>query len=152
MAITEEKAEVKPLNGKQQLFVNYYCEGDTRGNATQAALSAGYSKTYAEHRMNTMLRRVEVDKAIKARQKEIELQEEITIETINKRFDHIYALSETEKDRVNMLRATENMAKHVGYLLPTLDIPGPIVEYSKDEITEIREIVRIRTIKLAKGK
>ena len=45
----------KPLNYRQNLFAEYYAEGDTQGNATQSALKAGYSYKYADQACRWLL-------------------------------------------------------------------------------------------------
>ena len=105
----------KRLNGRQGLFRDYYCEGDTKGKIEQSMLKAGYSPKYARHFNYKMLALVGVSDAIVARKAEIEQIEQLTIETINKGFADTLTACKLAKDRVNMCRVLENQAKHVGY-------------------------------------
>lgn len=58
------------LNIKQQSFADYYIE--TSGNATQAAIKAGYSKKTAYSQGQRLLKHVEVKKYIEERMEEIQ--------------------------------------------------------------------------------
>ena len=49
------------LNIRQKKFAEYYAQS---GNASESARKAGYSKTYAEHRTDEMLKNVEITKYI----------------------------------------------------------------------------------------
>ncbi len=108
------KTRKHKLNGRQKLFVGYYCEGETKGNCYASMIKAGYSEAYARHRANFMLSNVAICEAIAARRAEIADVEEITIETVLKSFMQELAVCKKAKDRVNTIRVLENLSKHVG--------------------------------------
>ena len=60
---------VKKLNPKQQAFADYYIE---LGNATQAAIEAGYSKKYANTNASKLLQNTTIDSYIDKRMKELQ--------------------------------------------------------------------------------
>ncbi len=51
------KDGVPPMTERQKKFAEYYAQC---GNAAESARKAGYSKNYAEHRTDEMLRKVEI--------------------------------------------------------------------------------------------
>ncbi len=114
MPDNKPKQRKKQLNGRQQLFVGYYCEGPTKGNIEQSLLKAGYSAKYARHFNSKMLAMVGISEAIAARRAVIADKEGISIESTLKRFEDQYTLCEGAKDRVNAIRILENLSKHVG--------------------------------------
>lgn len=59
----------KKLTPKQQAFCDYYIE---TGNATEAAIKAGYSKRYANTNANKLLQNTTILERIEERMKEIE--------------------------------------------------------------------------------
>ena len=69
---------VKTPNDRQQRFVDEYLANG--GNAAQAALSAGYSESYARKRSKELLANVGISDAIKAGQSEIKKDLGITAE------------------------------------------------------------------------
>lgn len=80
----EPKAEKPPqragLTPKQDLFVAHYCANGF--NATQAAISAGYSENSASAIGEENLRKPEIARAIAAHQAEQRLKLGITVETL----------------------------------------------------------------------
>lgn len=105
----------RPHNGRQKLFIEYYCEGETKGNITQSMVKAGYTAKYADSRGCRMLGLVGISEEIASRQAEIADIEQITIESINKAFAKQLKLCIDAKDRPTAARILENQAKHVGY-------------------------------------
>ena len=105
----------KRLNGRQQLFVGYYCEGPTKGNITQSMVKAGYTYKYADKQGTSQLGKIGISKAITARKAVIADKEEITIEVLDRNFADVYQECRAHNDRVNALRCMENQSKHVGY-------------------------------------
>lgn len=105
----------KQLTGRQELFVGYYCEGETAGNVKQSMLKAGFTSAYAEHGAHIIMSYGVVSDAIAGRQGEIEDYEAITIESVNKAFAVQLALCIAAKDRPTAARILENQGKHVGY-------------------------------------
>ena len=57
------------LTPKQKAFADFYIE---LGNATQAAIKAGYSKKYANTNANKLLQNTTIKKCIEERMKQIE--------------------------------------------------------------------------------
>ena len=62
--------EGEKMTAKQKLFVNSYLSNGF--NATQAAISAGYSKRTASSQAERLLRNVEIKNAIDEKLKQIE--------------------------------------------------------------------------------
>lgn len=133
----------KQLNGRQELFKDYYCEGETAGNVKQSMLKAGYTPAYAEHSTHIMMSYAVVKEAITARKAEIEQIEQLTIESINQGFADTLALCILANDRVNMCRVLENQAKHVGYYEKDNAQSGQQRELSESEADMAKRIAAI---------
>jgi len=72
---------MKKLNPKQERFVQEYL-GNAKGNATQAAINAGYSSKTAQEQSSRLLTNEAVQFAIKERQKALREKANITQERI----------------------------------------------------------------------
>lgn len=95
------------LTAKQEAFVNEYLIDK---NATQAALRAGFSKKSAGELGHRMLKKVEVQKAIKAKLVFAASQANITAERVIKRIAEIAFDSEYAK-KTDILKACELLGK-----------------------------------------
>ena len=51
------------MNERQKLFCQYYV-GECQGNVTQAGLKAGYSESYATHKLYQILKKVDIQQYI----------------------------------------------------------------------------------------
>ena len=101
---------VKPLNLRQQKFVDYYV---TSGNATRAAEHAGYA--HANHQAFRLLGNISVKASIEA------IRDEMAKDTEDRRDKWINALEQlgtlAEKDS-DRLRAIEQLFKAEGWVAP----------------------------------
>jgi hypothetical protein len=107
---TKPTETVKPLNLRQQKFVDYYV---TSGNATRAAEHAGYS--HANHQAFRLLGNISVKAAIEA------IRDDMAQDTEQRRDQWINALEQlgtlAEKDS-DRLRAIEQLFKAEGWIAP----------------------------------
>lgn len=103
------------LNGRQLLFIGYYCEGETKGNCYASMIKAGYSELYSLHTNTKILEFAGIAEAIKKRLNEILDFEEVTIEVLTRKYKQQYQACIVASDRVNAQRCLENLSKHVGY-------------------------------------
>lgn len=72
------------LNPKESLFVWYYVHGDeeTRNNATQSAIAAGYAKKSARNTGPRMMKKDEIQRAIAELRQEAQERTEYTLDTV----------------------------------------------------------------------
>jgi hypothetical protein len=107
---TQEAETIKPLNMRQQKFVDYYV---TSGNATRAAEAAGYA--HANHQAFRLLGNISVKAAIEA------IRDDMAKDTEDRRDKWINALEQlgtlAEKDS-DRLRAIEQLFKAEGWVAP----------------------------------
>jgi len=103
---------------KQRAFVEAYC-----GNATEAAITAGYSKKTAASIGERLLRNVEIKEALKEREKE-RLSSLIATREERQRFWTSMMRDEDRKE-VDRLKASELLAKSEGDFLERREITGP---------------------------
>ena len=107
---TQEAETIKPLNMRQQKFVDYYV---TSGNATRAAEAAGYA--HANHQAFRLLGNISVKAAIEA------IRDDMAQDTAGRRDKWINALEQlgtlAEKDS-DRLRAIEQLFKAEGWVAP----------------------------------
>lgn len=135
------------MNGRQKLFVSYYAEGETKGNATASAVKAGYKWKFANQAAPRLLGNVRIKEAISLRLEYIEKVEKLTIESVNTDFE--YAKNECKRedgtlmDRPTFVKVCENQAKHVGYY--GADNAQKLEQVKLDQ-AETEEAERIATI------
>ena len=99
----------KPLNYRQNLFAEYYAEGETQGNATQSAIKAGYKETTAYSMGQRLLKHVEVKRVIDDRTQEIRTE---SIATRKKRQEFwTETMQDEAKSMSDRLRASELLGK-----------------------------------------
>jgi hypothetical protein len=107
---TQEAETIKPLNMRQQKFVDYYV---TSGNATRAAEAAGYA--HANHQAFRLLGNISVKAAIEA------IREHMSKDTEDRRAKWVSRLevlgTAAEKDS-DRLRAIEQLFKAEGWIAP----------------------------------
>ena len=107
---TQEAETIKPLNMRQQKFVDYYV---TSGNATRAAEAAGYA--HPNHQAFRLLGNISVKAAIEA------IRDDMAKDTEDRRDKWINALEQlgtlAEKDS-DRLRAIEQLFKAEGWVAP----------------------------------
>lgn len=106
------------LNARQRAFVEAYC-----GNATEAALQAGYSPKTAYSIGERLLKKVEIQEALKEREKE-RLSSLIATREERQRFWTSMMRDEDRKE-VDRLKASELLAKSEGDFLERREVTGP---------------------------
>jgi phage terminase small subunit len=106
------------LNARQRAFVEAYC-----GNATEAAITAGYSKKTAASIGERLLRNVEIKEALKEREKE-RLSSLIATREERQRFWTSMMRDEDRKE-ADRLKASELLAKSEGDFLDRAELSGP---------------------------
>ena len=106
----QEAETIKPLNMRQQKFVDYYV---TSGNATRAAEAAGYA--HPNHQAFRLLGNISVKARIEA------IRDDMAKDTEERRDKWINALEQlgtlAEKDS-DRLRAIEQLFKAEGWVAP----------------------------------
>lgn len=115
------------LNARQKKFAEYYTQS---GNAAESARKAGYSKTYAEHRTDEMLRNVEVAEYIK------QLSDKLKDKRIISAKDRQVILSDIAKSKdeetPDRIRAIDTLNKMTGEYLNKVEVSGTLkAEQSK---------------------
>ena len=85
----------KPDIKKETKFINYFCEGDTQGNATQSCIKAGYNKDKKPAQMGAYLRK---KLASDIRKK----NEEMIANTSSRAISVLNNLLESEQDSVKL--------------------------------------------------
>lgn len=115
------KDGVPPMTERQKKFAEYYAQC---GNAAESARKAGYSKNYAEHRTDEMLRKVEIADYIR------ELTEAAQTARIMTARERQAILSDIAKDKQNELsdriRAIDTLNKMTGEYTQKVSIDGDV--------------------------
>ncbi len=115
------KDGVPPMTERQKKFAEYYAQC---GNAAESARKAGYSKNYAEHRTDEMLRNVEIADYIR------ELTEAAQTARIMTARERQAILSDMAKDAQNELsdriRAIDTLNKMTGEYTQKVSIDGDV--------------------------
>ncbi len=105
----KRKAKARKINAKQTRFVEEYL---VDGNATRAALAAGYSPRTAHSQGHRLLKNVLVAAALEQRQGERAKRAEITADEILMELVRLgFDMEEETRDR---LKALELAGKHLG--------------------------------------
>ena len=119
--IPKRKDGVPPMTERQKKFAEYYAQC---GNAAESARKAGYSKNYAEHRTDEMLRNVEIADYIR------ELTEAAQTARIMTARERQAILSDMAKDAQNELsdriRAIDTLNKMTGEYTQKVSIDGDV--------------------------
>ena len=112
------------LTVQQRRFVEAY-QGKAHGNATKAAILAGYSKKTAGSQGQRLLKNVEIAKAI---QKQDEREEKAAIASREERQEFLTGIMRsTEEKTVNRIKATEILGKMNGDFLERIEHSGGFV-------------------------
>ena len=121
MAVKKEKAGEKgsenKLTHKQSLFVKYYS-----GNATEAALKAGYKEKRAYAIGSENLKKPEIVKAIQERQDTEERPQIANRQDRQKFWSEV--MSSAEVDMKDRLKASELLGKSDGDFLDRIKLSG----------------------------
>lgn len=119
--IPKRKDGVPPMTERQKKFAEYYAQC---GNAAESARKAGYSKNYAEHRTDEMLRKVEIADYIR------ELTEDAQTARIMTARERQALLSDMAKNGKNSpadrIRAIDTLNKMTGEYTQKVSIDGDV--------------------------
>jgi len=108
--------EDKPLNYRQNLFVEYYTGGNKeKGNAYKAARKAGYSHLFALKAAPVLSENVRIKAEIEKRKAYLAKKIELTVELQSKRITEQYIKANNKDDIRAALLATEQLNKHIVY-------------------------------------
>lgn len=126
------------MTARQKKFAEYYAQ---IGNAAESARKAGYSKNYAEHRTDEMLRNVEVAEYIK------QLSEKAQDERIMTAKERQALLSDMAKDDENApadrIRAIDTLNKMTGEYVTKVqgsiqtEVNNPFSKLSTDDLKKL---------------
>jgi phage terminase small subunit len=132
------KSERDELTMKQRKFVNAYCES---GNATNAAIKAGYSENTAESQGSRLLKNVKIRKAIEAKEREFEMASLITKEYVLSALKDI--ADNKDEQTQNKIRALENLGRYLSMFTDKQIIQNensnPFEQMSDEEIMKMYE-------------
>ena len=106
------------LNARQRAFVEAYC-----GNATEAAIAAGYSAKYAGRNADKLLKNTKVQEALKEREDK-RLASLIATRERRQRF-WTEVMENPNEDMKERLKASELLAKSEGDFIERREITGP---------------------------
>lgn len=98
-------------NDKQKLFISEYLKS---GNATEAAIKAGYSEKGAANAGYRLLQRPEIKAEIEQRQNKAAEKAEITLESILNELEEARQLAKTNIKPAAMVSASVQKAKLAG--------------------------------------
>ena len=136
MSNETEQEFIPKLTGKQQAFLNRYL---VDFNATQAALEAGYSEKTAYAIGGNLLKKVEIQNAIRAHQIQMARQAVKNVEWVLAQLFERYAALVEKGDDKGAIKALELIGRHYG-AFPNrveLDVKDPdegnLVEYQNIE-------------------
>lgn len=117
----QKGSEALSLTPKQKAFADYYIQ---LGNATQAAIKAGYSEKTANRIASENLSKLDIQKYIKERNKALESRTIADMKEVKEFWTNMLRDSEIEpKDR---LKASEFIAKTNGAFIDKLEHSGNI--------------------------
>ena len=126
------------LTAKQRAFIQHYT-----GNATEAALKAGYNQDSAYSQGQRLLKNVEIQKALREREAK---RFNPAIATREKRFEFwTRIMNDPDEQTKDRLKASELLGKAEGDFLERVE-----VEHSGS--LDIRGEVRLRLLELMKEK
>ena len=117
------------MTTKQQSFVNAYL---ISGNATQAAIKAGYSKKTAYSQGQRMLKNVEIEKVIQQHKQRMSQETDISVIQVVKEIRQIALNGKSDHIR---LRAYDMLMKHLGVYVSTKDIIENLTDTQLDKLT-----------------
>lgn len=127
------------LNARQKVFCEYYV---ACGNATEAAIKAGYSETYSKTRTNVLLQNVEICRYIN------ELQEKAKSSRIMTAIERREFLTSMIKDGAvkdtDRLKAVDILNKMDGEYTQKVEVNGNINSNPFSNLTtdELKEIIK----------
>ncbi|MHC4639655.1 MAG: terminase small subunit [Planctomycetota bacterium] len=111
-----QRREDKPLDYRQNLFVEYYTGGnEEKGNAYKSARKAGYSHIYADQACKWLIGNNRIKAEIEKRKAYSAKKIETNVELQTKRITEQYIKANSKDDIRAALQATDQLNKHIGY-------------------------------------
>jgi phage terminase small subunit len=131
------------LKAKQKKFADYYIAS---GNATEAAIKAGYSPKYAGQNADKLLKNTNIMEYIKERNKQLEKPMIANMSEVKEFWTDILRDKEAEvKDR---LKASEYIAKTNAAFIEKQQITGEMTQNIQTDLSKlsVEELKQIETI------
>nr|DAN35943.1 MAG TPA: Terminase small subunit [Caudoviricetes sp.] len=128
------------LNARQKSFCEFYVAS---GNATDAAIKAGYSETYSKTRTNVLLQNVEICRYINELQEKTKTSRIMTAIERKEFLTKMILKEETVKD-TDRLKALDILNKMDGEYTQKLEVNGNINSNPFNGLTtdELKEIIK----------
>jgi phage terminase small subunit len=116
----------KEMTAKEQLFVAAYVAGDPRafGNATKAALTAGYSEKTASRIASGLIAKPHIKAAINAELKRLSERLNITAEKVLEDISRLSRLAEDAGRFGDAIRGQELLGKHLKLFADKVELTG----------------------------
>jgi len=106
----------KPLTLRQNLFIQYYTSNEkTKGNATQSAVSAGYTWNFANQASIRLLGNIRIKQAVEANLAVIDSKDKDSRGFIDNEFSLCLSRSKAAGNEQAVIKCLENMGKNRGY-------------------------------------
>jgi len=118
------------MSPKQNLFVSEYLRS---GNATKAAMAAGYSARTAYSQGQRLLKHVEIARVLQQHTETIMEQTKITVEDVVRRINH---LADNAKDDYAKLKALDMLMKHLGAYITPAEMVDRLSDEQLNELAE----------------
>jgi len=119
------------LNYKQTLFVKHY-----NGNATEAALKAGYKKESAYSQGQRLLKKNEIQQAIKERDNPENKQKYEILSSEQIRFEWSRIAQDKKARPGDRLKALELLARSQGMFIERVEVGGSIQHMSDNQLEQ----------------
>lgn len=111
----------KKLTARQKIFCEYFVAS---GNATQSAIKAGYSESYARDRIHSLMKSVGVNRYIEELQKKI--QSSRIMSAVERKEWLTKVLNDKTANMTNKLKALDILNKMEGEYLEKVQVTGEI--------------------------
>lgn len=127
------------LNARQKAFCEYYVAS---GNATEAAMKAGYSETYSKTRTNVLLHNVEICRYVKELQEKAKSNRIMT--AIERREVLTKMILKEETKDTDRLKAVDILNKMDGEYTQKVEVNGNIKSnpFSNLATEELKKIIK----------
>ena len=135
----------KPLNYRQNLFAEYYTDGDTKGNATQSALKAGYTYKYADQACRWLLGNSRIKQVIEKKTAGIRA-ESVATRQLRQEF-WTKTMDDTTANMRDRLRASELLGKsEIDFVEKRVTVAEPeaVPEAEQEAIDAACEVYKLK--------
>lgn len=128
------------MTARQKAFAEYYAAS---GNATQSALKAGYSETYAKTRTHLLLKNVEICRYIKELTSNIQDKRIADMQEVQQMWTSI--LRDAEEKTADRLKASEYIAKVNGAFLDKVEVKADVQTNAVQKLTteELKKLIKL---------